>query len=49
MIDWISCEGEKELKKIQVSPAVPLCFYERPTLVPVFANLKEGFHFYEKW
>lgn len=30
---------------------MPICFYERPTLIPVFANRKkseEGFHFYEK-
>ena len=29
----------------------PLCFYKRPTLVPVLANQKkfeEGFHFYRK-
>ena len=29
----------------------PLCFYERPTLVPAFTNQKkskEHFHFYEK-
>ena len=41
--------------KVQVSPIfqkfTPLRFYERPTLVPVFANRKkseEDFHFYEK-
>lgn len=50
-----TCPGQGILSSQSNIPAIeslllPLCFYQRPTLVPVFANQnisQKDFHFYE--